>query len=331
MYGHPVVRELEAWWQEHGGRHDSPEWHAYVADLQSLLAIKADEITSEHVNLSDDGRKVFGMSKAGGCTRAASLKVLGHEVEPFTGSSLATFHIGHLLECMAIATMRAAGYEVDGAQEPVTIAPFMASFSDGIIRGCKDDQRALLPQPTLLSVKTTGYKKSSQSKGKWVRQGFPALPFEGIRKGQPSWWAQAQAEMHGSGIRYCLVLVVAKDIIKSMEKDPYLMGEGGNGSLTFYAELIEYDPLFCETQLVPVWTEAWARVNEGRAAAPYFLGPESKYVRLPVAGDTASGWGGPNQAATGTFNPCGACEMAAACKAELAREYRGATAHSGSA
>ena len=100
---------------------------------------------------------------------------------------------------------RACGYQVDGAQSAVTIDPMMHSYSDGIIQWNDG--------PALLSVKTIGYKKSGKQGSKWVRQGFPALPFDGVYAGQPSWWAQAQAEMHGSGIHETLVLAVAKDIV----------------------------------------------------------------------------------------------------------------------
>jgi len=277
------------------------------------LRAKHIEQSSEH---SNGGR--FGMSKAGGCTRAATLKLLGHEAEPVSGSTRVTFEIGHQVEVMALAMLRAMGFTIPETQEPVTLDPFMRSASDGLLTDGPDLD---IPYPAILSVKSAAYKMSGQQKGRWVRRGITELPFDGVRKAQPSWWAQLQAEMHGSGRRYGLLLAVSKDIVKAFEKDPY-MGEGGNGSLTFYAELIEYDPLFCETQLLPVWTEAWARVNEGRASAPYYLGPQSTYVRLPVAGDTASGWGGPNREATSTFNPCGGCEMSAACKQELAKEYR---------
>ena len=122
MYGHPIARELEAWWRIHGARHDDPDWQAYLADLETLFPVKLAELGAEHVNGDENGKR-FGMSKAAGCTRAAALKYLGHEAEPFSGSTLVTFHIGHLLECMAIASLRACGYQVDGAQSAVTIDP----------------------------------------------------------------------------------------------------------------------------------------------------------------------------------------------------------------
>ena len=156
----------------------------------------------------------------------------------------------------------------------------------------------------------------------FTRRGFTELPFEGVRKAQPSWWAQLQAEMHGAGIQYGLVLAVSKDIVKVFEDDPY-MGEAGNGSLTFYAELIEYDPIFCETELIPIWQQALDSATDGKAGVAWYLrGDTAQYVRLPVPGDDKVGWGGKNKDATGSFNPCGGCEVSTACKVELSRDYR---------
>lgn len=313
MYGHPIARELEAWWRIHGARHDHPDWQSYLADLETLFPVKLAELGAEHVNGDENGKR-FGMSKAAGCTRAAALKYLGHESEPFSGSTLVTFHIGHLLECMAIASLRACGYQVDGAQSAVTIDPMMHSYSDGIIQWNDG--------PALLSVKTIGYKKSGKQGSKWVRQGFPALPFDGVYAGQPSWWAQAQAEMHGSGIHETLVLAVAKDIVKAMDGDPYL-GDEGNGSLTWYAQLIQYDPEFCAKQLLPVWQTTWDSVTDGKAGPALVWNPQQgQYKRLVDPGDTKNGWGGPNREVTGTFNPCFGCDFAKACVQELANDYK---------
>lgn len=308
MRSHPITKELHSWWTTYGGKHDSPEWSAYLADLRDLLATKHDELTSEHDN---EGR--FGMSKAAGCTRDAVLGALGHEAEPFDGSDLFTFHIGHTLECMVIATLRACGYTLDEQQARVRIDPFMSSVSDSIISDLEG-------QPAILSVKTAGYKSSSQTRGKFMRRGFAALPFDGIYKGNFSAWCQAQAEMHGSGIPRTLVVVAAKDIVKVFKNDPYMQE---SGSLSFYCELIEYDPHWCATELLPVWQQAWDAKTDGRAGVAHFFNPElGKYVRLPKPGDAESGWGGPNQQASGTFNPCFSCGRAKACKAELASSYR---------
>lgn len=317
MKGHRIARECEEWWKKHGGDHESAAWHAYNKDELELFVTKADEITSEHSNY---GR--FGMSKAGGCTRAAGLKWLGYEGEPFSGSTNVTFHIGHLLECVGIATLRAVGYQVDGTQGQVTIDPFMQSASDGIIYlggyevDCNDVR---VPEPTVLSVKTAGYKMSARNK----RQGFAALPFDGVKYGQRSWWAQAQAEMHGHGIQNTLVFVVAKDIVKAYESDEYL-GERGNGSLTFYAELLDYDKEWCEEHLLPTWQTQWDSVQEGKAGSPmYFTGTKfERLAEMASPGSATSIWGGPNQKITGTFNPCGGCDMLKACREARVKEFK---------
>ena len=312
MYGNKIAAEMEQWWTDHAGRHDDAAWMWYLADYQLQLGHKFTELSAEHVNVGADGRKRFGMAGAGSCTRKAGLKVLGHEEEPFDGSTLVTFHIGHLLELLAICTLNACGHEVRGAQAPVEIQPMMTSFHDGTLE--------LDGKKTILSVKSSAYKMSGQQRGKWMRRGFTELPFEGVRKAQPSWWAQAQAEMHGAGIEQTLVVAVSKDIVQVFKKDPYMMD---NGSLTFYTETLEYDPLWCQHELLPIWGQAWDAVTDGRAPGAFVYNPEvNRYIKLPKPGDSEAGWGGPNQQATGSFNPCGGCGVVEACKGELAKEWR---------
>lgn len=336
MYGHPLARDMENWHKTHNGDHESPEWAAFLDDFSSLLAGKSEEMLTEH---SNEDR--FGMSKAGGCTRQASLKLLDHEREELSGSSLFTFWLGHMCEIAAVATLRQLGYTIEGTQVPVRIDPFMHSFSDGLITSGPDYKDGGIPIPlgsldrfpTILSVKSTGYKKSGKerrgNKMTWVRRGFPELPFEGVKKSQASWWAQAQAEMHGSGIKQTILVAVSKDIIKAMEEDIYI-GEGGidpntglfvtgNGSLTFYTELIPYDQRFCEKQLIPVWDEQWKLALNGDAGpAKFFNGKTGEYVSLKKA-DLS--WQ-PNAGATGTFNPCAYCDMLPACNRQVASEWR---------
>jgi hypothetical protein len=182
----------------------------------------------------------------------------------------------------------------------------MLSWSDGIVT--VNDRHAIL------SVKTMGYKKSGQQRDKWVRRGFPELPFMGVKAAQPGWWAQIQAEMHGSGLKRGLVVVVAKDIIKAMENDPY-MGPEGNGSLTFYTEMIEYDRVFCEQELVPYWGLTWDVVQVGEVPpALYFSGKSGSFEGLVPFNTKA------NKEITGSWSPCDFCDMVVACKAVYEQE-----------
>lgn len=308
MYGHRLSRQLEEWHKAHNGQHDDPAWLNFLADFQTLLAAKAQEMSEEH---SNDGK--FGMSKAGGCTRAAGLKLLGAQPSPFSGSTLVTFFIGHLAECIGIASLRSLGYEVEGSQQEVTIGDYMHSASDGIMPDFDGEE-------TILSVKSAGYKKSGKQGKTWVRRGFPELPFMGVKRSQPGHYAQAQAEMFGTGLNQTLYLVIAKDIVKAMEDDPYL-GDGdgnGNGSLTFYSELIHYDDKFCQTELLPVWEKQWADVQSGRAGDPMYLSDKGTYARLTAASQTWT----PNADRTGTFNPCSYCDLVGACKSDLVSHFR---------
>lgn len=286
---------MEAFWK---GAEDDPEkWGAFLTDFEERIAFKNNELREEH---SNDGR--FGMSKAGGCTRAAALKLLGYKPEPFSGSSKYTFWLGHVCEVAAVCTLDSLGYPVSGHQEPTRIDPFMHSYSDGIV--------SYGGRQHILSVKSTGYKKSGKQGKTWVRRGFPELPFGGCKSVQPGWWAQMQAEMHGSGIDSAILVVVAKDIVKAMEGDEYL-GPNGNGSLTFYCEQVDYDREWCERHLVPAWAAAWKATESGSAGPALYLNKDThRYAVLDRASEGA--W--PNKDRTGTFNPCSYCDLREACK-----------------
>lgn len=312
MYGHSLSRRLEEWHMEHNGQAGDPEWDTFLADFGSLIAIKSAELSEEH----DNGGK-FGMSKAGGCTRAAGLKLLGNEGTPFSGSTRVTFFIGHIAECIAIASLRSLGYAVGGTQQPVLLDDLMHSYSDGIIADFEGKE-------TILSVKSAGYKKSGQERRGanriWVRRGFPELPFAGVKASQPGHWVQMQAEMAGAELDQALYLVVAKDIIKAMEEDPYL-GDGngeGNGSLTFYSEVVPYDAEFCESALIPTWQAQAAAVASGRPGDAMFFSKAGKYVKLAASSQS---WQ-PNAEKTGTYNPCNYCDLVAACKSDLIGHFR---------
>jgi hypothetical protein len=302
---HPIAARAEAWWQEHGGRHDSPEWNAFLANVAAKIPLKLKELSEEHTN---NGR--FGMSKAGGCTRAAALKLLGYDPEPFTGSTRFTFFVGHVLEVVGgICTLEALGYKVDGLQNRVSIDPFMESSSDGVLD--------LDGTPTILSVKSTGYKMSGFDKrsNSWRRFGFAQLPHDGVLGSFPSYYAQGQAEMLGSGITQTLVFVVAKDIIKSMQGDPSMKK---NGSLTFYAELIPADRKDA-AELRRIWQHQWALAKQSADPGPamYFT-KDREWIELDAL--DREGKGGTNATLTGTFNPCGYCDLADTCKASAIKE-----------
>ena len=310
MFGDPIARAMEDWHREHAGRHDDPEWGLFVADLLELVRAKADELLEEHTN-----EGLFGMSKAGGCTRAVALKSIGYEPEPLSGSTRVTFLIGHLVEGIAIATLRRLGYEVqshdpDGGQIRARRWPF-SSATDGIIADLRG-------RPASLSVKSTGYKKSGferkGAEGRWVRRGFPELPFHGVLGAQPGHWAQMQAEMWALGLEQALYVVVAKDIIKSMEGDPYL-GPEGNGSLCFYAEVVPFNPEFVEQQLLPTWERTMAAVTEGRAGPAYYITSAGMYTEIAPAATGRV----PNAERTGTFNPCDYCDIIAGCRDAIRR------------
>ena len=292
---------MEEWHAKYHGQ-PGPEWETFLQEFSTLWEEKRLELAAEHTN---DGR--FGMSKAGGCTRASALKLLDYDSKPFSGSTFHTFFIGHLVELEVVATLRAMGYPVNGQQEPVRIDPFMHSYSDGIMHGV-EDLVFKHTDPFILSVKSTGYKMGGKKGKKFERRGFAELPFEGVRRAQPGHWAQLQAEMHGSGIHLGLYLVVAKDVIKAFEDDEYL-GDQGNGSLSFYAEVVPYSEGFAVQALLPTWEEQWYAVQDGNPGLARFLSKTQLYADLKIA---SQDWM-PNADRTESFNPCMYCDMSEVC------------------
>lgn len=291
-YAHPITQQMEGFWHDHAGRYNDPQWREYLESFAGLFGLKMAELGEEH---SNEGR--FGMSRAGGCTRAASLKFLGYDGE-LSGSSRATFAIGHMVEVMALATLRAIGFPLSNVQGRASIDPFMTSAIDA--------ETLLDGVPTHLSVKSVGYKMSGYNfKARtWKRFGFAQYPMDGVRATSPGYWAQAQAEMYARDAQQTLFVIVAKDMIKKMEGDPLLVE---SGSLTFYCELVQLEPQFVTDTLIPTWREQWDAVGIGDAGPALFLRKDGVYVNLTRGAEDA------NKAATGTYDPCSYCDLYDAC------------------
>lgn len=312
LFGHPISRQMEDWWRKHADIHDDPDWIEWLSVFKGLLDKKFVEWSEEHSN-TVDGIKLFGMSGTGGCVRKASLKLLGFKPERESGSSYFTFWLGHAVEIAALATLQMVGYPLLDTQKKLiletdlngAVTPIMKSASDGIIK--------ILGVETPVSVKSAGYKMSGQVKGKWIRRGFAEYPFAGVRSVNQSAYVQLQAEMLAGGYQQGLILIASKDIVKAFENDEYL-GKKGNGSLTFYTEIVKPESEIIEP-VVEAFSEAFLSVQNGKAYKALY--PEKntyKYVELKKAHYIPSNiWGGPNKELTGTFNPCGGCDLRKAC------------------
>lgn len=296
-----VTRYLTRWCADHLGKHDSPQYSAYMEHFQRYLDLKREEQGEAH---SNGGR--FGMSSAAGCLRANALKRAGVKGKPLDGDSAVTFEIGHLLECMALAVLSASGFTVTRVQETIRLDPAFQSAMDGVLEAGPVN----LPYPVILSVKTASYKSSSPPRGKnpAKRYGFAQLPLDGIRRAQPSWYVQGQLEMAATGIGHAFVLVLAKDMIAAFRGDSVFEN---SGSLSWYAELLKADRDLAEGMNRSVGQYLSARPETAIPVLPVLNDdPKSKFyvVRLPRPGDVESGWKGPNQEATGSFNPCFGCQ-----------------------
>lgn len=310
MFGHPLAKQMENWWSEHGQNHESPEWHEWLDRFEYYQSLKFKEWREEHKNEDLDGVKLFGMSKAGGCTREAALKRLGYEEPRFRGSENFTFFLGHNVETYVLATLDMVGLGITQTQAKAVIPGLMASASDGVTNYFK--------APALVSVKSSSYKMSTFRKGqKPQRRGFPELPVIGVAAAQPSWYAQVQHEMYGTLTedgkmlaKQAFIVVGSKDVVKAYEEDNYL----GPMSLTFYCELIPFNPQFIEMS-IPIWEKQMEAVRNGDAGPAMYYTKDGVYKQL-VPADNPGKWNGKNQEITGTFNPCGGCRMVEACQAE---------------
>jgi len=300
---------MEKWWKQHADKADDPEWHKWIDKFTELLMLKHDEWKADHVN-EVDGKRVFGMSKSAGCSRDAGLNLLGFKGESFSGSDYFTFWLGHAVEIAALATLDLVGYPLMDTQASCVIydskgRPLMQSKSDGVIK--------ILGVPTIVSIKSAGYKMSGQRKGKWLRRGFAEYPFIGFRAANASGYIQLQNELVASGFKQGLAVVAAKDIVKAFAKDEFL-GEKGNGSLTFYTEIIKPEIEIAERS-AEIFSRQLDYVERGVAGPAMYIHKESmSYIELLRADVQASNvWGGKNQELTGTFNPCGGCQRVKVC------------------
>ena len=316
LFGHPIARQMEDWWKLHADKFDDPEWIEYLSVFKILLDEKFKEWSEEHTN-TINGIKLFGMSGAGGCVRKATLKLLGHKGKRESGSTFFTYWLGHNVEIAALATLHMCGYPLIGTQKKLiletelngNVEPLMASASDGIIK--------LFGTDTVVSVKSGAYKMSGQNKGKWIRRGFPEYPFSGVREVNPSAYAQLQMELTAGGYSQGLFLIVSKDIVKAFENDDFL-GNKGNGSLTFYAEIVKPEPEVSEP-IIKAFSDGMLLTRQGKASPALY--PEKstyKYVELKKAHYIPSNiWGGVNKELTKTFNPCGGCDLREACESAV--------------
>lgn len=303
---------MENWWKDHADKHDDPQWIEWLSVFKGLLDEKFVEWSEEHDN-SVDGKKLYGMSGTGGCVRKATLKLIGHKPERESGSSYFTFWLGHAVEIAALATLEMVGYKLLDTQRKLVletelngeVAPLMRSASDGIIK--------ILGIETPVSVKSAGYKMSGFMKGRWLRRGFAEYPFAGTRSVNQSAYIQLQMEMLAGGYQQGLILVASKDIIKAFENDEYL-GKNGNGSLTFFSEIVKPEPEVVEP-VVKAFTNSYALSLKGQAGPALYPQKDTyQYVELKKAHYVPSNiWGGVNKEMTKSFNPCGGCDLRKVC------------------
>ncbi len=312
----PVVRALEAFAREHLGNHASPVFRRQQELFLSRLQEKQAEWLSPH-----DNEGAYGMSGAGSCLLKQDLSRDGIKGTPVEGWTKMTWHHGHIVEVEVVSILEALGCVIEGTQAPVRTyradgSLLHSSKVDGIIVSAPADLQ--IPTPIILSVKSTAYKMAAFKGGNQKRKGFAALPF-GVKSEEPSWYMQAQLEMHGAGAHYytptrqVLLVAVTKDVVAAYSQDEILQDAG---SMAFHAEILKYEPAIA-TQLVNA-RQAFDHI----ACVPVLDGLGVGFVRLPDPGSPGgqntkgfSIWGGPNQGATGTFNPCGMCEFKEHCAA----------------
>lgn len=296
MYGHePLIRHLQSWCKDNLPA-ASPGRHALHEAWGRHFDAKLAEMEVPH-----DNGGLFGMSSAAGCLRANALRRARIQGEPLGGDDRVTFEIGHALESFALAVLEASGFTLSGSQLKAEIPGVMCSAADGALTAGPVD----LPYPLLVSVKTASYKQG----GKGKRRGFAALPLDGIAQEHPTWSAQAQLEMLAlPEFKNVLFLVIAKDMVKVYEGDPLLP------SLSWYAEVMPARP---ESVASIVKAHRIAVEQADPFVPPITFWPNGdgfKDIRLPDPGNVKDKWGGPNQDATGRYNPCFGCGYSALCR-----------------
>lgn len=307
MFGHEaVIHHLRDWCAE--GLKQGPGRVVFHGIWQRHFAAKLAEQETEHSN-----QGLFGMSSAAGCLRANALRRAGVPGTPATGDDRVTWETGHQIEVFALAVLEASGFKLAATQARAVIPGVFSSAADAVLA----DGPVKLPYPLVLSVKSRAYKMG----GKGKRRGFAGLGMDGIYAAEPAAWVQAQLEMQALGLDSALVLVVAKDVVKAYEGDPYLP------SLAWYAELVsraEEEALRPVILAHKITLHEEERQEHGTGAfSPISITPITfwpngngvmKAVRLPDPGNVKDVWGGENQKATGRFNPCFSCQYSALCR-----------------
>lgn len=310
MYGIPLASQLENFWKEHFQNPNSDKWKEWVDKYREYLALKSVEISESHKNENQDGLKVIGMAKSGGCTKEVLLRYAGAKPDkPFTGASQFTFWIGHSVETAVLATLDVLGYKPDVQTRVYSKSGLRATASDAIIE--------YLGKPTVCSIKSTAYKMSGgkrdpkTKKYSFIRRGFASLPFEGIKQSEYHWYTQLQQEMYALDLEDGIIIVAAKDVVKAYENDEYMTM---NGSLVFYAEHFKLDR-FIAKKIDDFWNKKFSNFLEtGEFGNAEYLTKNGTWVTLKEGEYIPDNiWGGENQKTTGTFNPCGGCIFALSC------------------
>lgn len=310
LYTHkPLTHFLESWTAEHFGRHDDPAWLRYLEARQKYHALKTEEQAREH-----DNQGLLGMASAGSCLRYLAAKRAKLATPAFSGAEHCTFEIGHLCEVVILATLEAAGFEMDTTQTEARLGDTHRSAVDSILRSGPVD----LPYPCILSAKTSSWKNASYDRSRKAqsRRGFAALPVGGIFKEKFDWFAQFQVEAAALGIEHGVVVVLVKDRIASWDGDPIFKE---SGSTAWYSQILTFDRPFA-TEL---WKAHRSLVRDfgdmplqapARVPIPGEHEGDLRWADLPLPGDDRS-WRGPNAEAAGdTWNRCFQCPFNSLCR-----------------
>lgn len=292
MYG-TIATAMTRWYAEHYGQHSDPEWLTFLNIYEAEVVKKLAEHRTPHENLIN-GKRVFGASGAGNCTRKAIYRWRGIPGEKPSGERAMTYFDGHMTEPFVLALLKSMGWKIDD-QVDVQREPF-ATKADGLIIespgfDCAGD---------LMSVKSMGFKGTY---GKNLR-GFAELVEAGIRKAEPGYYAQAQAELWASGRKAVLFVVKARDQLGAWP--------------SLYTELVERDERFMG-HLEWTWQSMWLQKDLANPTAFVLNADSMTFEPLPAPGDVRKGWrDSPNWKADGRFSPCGTeaqpCEFARVCR-----------------
>jgi hypothetical protein len=172
----------------------------------------------EKENAAQERRTYLGASRIGvECERRLGYEYHGHDGDPFPGKAIRRFRLGHIHEDETVRWLHMAGFVLrthkeDGSQFGFSVADGkFAGHTDGVLMGGPDIGLAYPGQWEHKIAKASSYAGMAK---------------HGIKKAQPTYYAQAQIYMRQFSLAWCLFTVLNSDTSELLfEIIPYVAAE----------------------------------------------------------------------------------------------------------